>query len=372
VRAPRASVHVLRGIGEERRIAASAEPAHLDVAMTCRAARLARSPALIALLLFSLLLGALPAEGEPARKTVRLGFLGSQSRGAPEAQPTLDALREGLRELGYVEGQNLVIEYRWADAKIERFAALANDLVRLHVDLIVAPTTPAARAAQQATRTIPIVAPVMGDPVADGLVASLTRPGGNVTGLTFLGPELVPKRLEIFKQALPGISRVAILWHPGVFAERTADEMMTAVEAAARTLKVELQRVAVTSPEELDAAFVTMAKGRADGVLVFPSTMLFNARRRIGELAVKHRLPSMSNAREFVELGGLIAYGASVTDLFRRGATYVDKILKGAKPADLPVEQPTKFELSINLKTAKALGVTIPQSVLLRADHVVE
>jgi ABC-type uncharacterized transport system substrate-binding protein len=234
----------------------------------------------------------------------------------------------------------------------------------------VAQGTPAARAAQQATTTIPIVTPVMGDPVGDGLVASLARPGGNITGLTFLGPELVAKRLELLKEALPSVSRVAALWHRGAYAERTTSAMVQETEAAARTLGVHLQLVDVRGPDEFERAFSTMTSARADALLVFPSAMLFNERRRLVDLAARHRLPAMYQLREFVELGGLMAYGASITDLIRRSATHVDKILKGAKPADLPVEQPTKFELVINLKTAEALGLTIPPSHLFQADEV--
>ena len=312
------------------------------------------------------------AEGQQPAKGARIGYLVTGSLESPETRALLDAFREGLRERGYVEGQNIVIEYRAADGKLERGPALATELARLKVDLILALNTPAARAVQQATTTIPIVVPVIGDPVGDGLVTSLTRPGGNVTGLTYLGPELVPKRLELLKQALPKVSRVAALWHRGAFSERTTRDMLKATEAAARTLGVQLQLVEVRGPNELDPAFSTMIIERADALLVFPSTMLFNERKRIVDLAAKHRLPSMAMAKEFVELGGLIAYGASITDLIRRSATYVDKILKGAQPGDLPVEQPTKFELTINLKTAKALGLTIPASVLLQADRIIE
>jgi len=214
--------------------------------------------------------------------------------------------------------------------------------------------------------------PVMGDPVGDGLVASLGHPSGNVTGLTFLGPELLPKRLALLKEALPTVSRVAALWHPAAYGELTMSSMMKETEAAAQALGVHLQLVAAQGPNEFDQAFSTIAAERADALIVFPSPMLFNERRRIVDLAVKHRLPSMSMARELVELGGLMSYGASIPDLVRRAAAYVDNILKGAKPADLPVQQPTKFELVINLKTAKALGLTIPQSILLRADEVIE
>ncbi len=326
---------------------------------------------LAVVLTLSLILAPLAA-AQQAAKIARIGFLATGSLGSPETQATFDAFRQGLRERGYVEGQNILIEYRAADGKIERFPGLATELARLKVDVILAANTPAARAVQQATTTIPIVVPVIGDPVGDGLVASLARPGGNITGLTFLGPELVPKRLELLKQALPKVSRVAALWHRDAFSERTTRDMLKATEAAARTLGVQLQLVEVRGPNEFDRAFSTMISERADALIVFPSTMLFNERKRIVDLAAKHRLPSMSQAREFVELGGLIAYGASITDLFRRAATYVDKILKGAKPADLPVEQPTKFELVINLKTAKALSLTIPQSVLGRADQVIE
>jgi len=246
------------------------------------------------------------------------------------------------------------------------------ELARLKVDLIVAGATPAARAAQQATTTIPIVASAMGDPVGDGLVASLARPGGNITGTTFLGPQLVPKRLELLKEALPKVTRVAALLHPGAFGERTMRDMVKDTEAAGRTLGVQFQLVEVRGPDEFDRAFSTMARQHADVLIVFDSVMLFRERSRIVALATKSRLPSMFNNRESVELGGLLSYGVSLTDLNRRAATYVDKILKGAKPGDLPVEQPTKFELVINLKTAKALGLTIPPPLLGRADQVIE
>jgi ABC-type uncharacterized transport system substrate-binding protein len=305
-------------------------------------------------------------------KVPRIGYLVTGSLESRDALLTLDGLRQGLHERGYVEGQNIALEVRAADGKIERFPALASELVRLKVDVIVASNTPAARAVQQATTTIPIVVPVMGDPVGDGLVASLARPGGNITGLTFLGPELVPKRLALLKQALPSASRVAALWHPGAYGERTMSDMMKEAEAAARTLSVQLSLVAVPGPDELDRAFSTIGAERVDALIVFPSPMLFLERRRIVDLAAKHRLPSMAMGREFVELGGLMSYGANITDLSRRSATYVDKILKGAKPADLPVEQPTKFELLVNLKTARELGLSIPREFLLLADEVIE
>jgi len=303
---------------------------------------------------------------------VRLGYLMTGSPDSYEATAVRDSFRQGLRELGYVEGTDILVEYRTADNNMERSPDLARELVLLKVDVIVAPNTPAARAAPQATTTIPIVVPIMGDPVGDGRVSSLARSGGNITGLTFLGPELLPKRLALLKDALPKVSNVAALWHPSAYGERTISNMVKETEAAAQDLGVRLQFVAVHGPDELDRAFSTIATERADALIVFPSAMLFNERRRIVDLAPRYRLPSTSMARELVELGGLMSYGASITDLQRRAAAYVDKIIKGAKPADLPVEQPTKFELVINLKTAKALGLTIPQSILLRADEVIE
>ena len=308
------------------------------------------------------------ADAQQPPKVARIGFLASGSLGSSG----LDALRQGLRERGYVEGQNILIEYRAADGKIDRLPALATELARLRLDVIVAGATPAARAVQHVTTTIPIVAVAMGDPVRDGLVASLARPGGNITGSTFLGPELVPKRLELLKEALPKASRIAVLWHPGAYGERTMKEMLQETEVAARKLGMQFRLVAVRGPDEFDRAFSTMIREHADAVFVFPSPMLFGERKRLVALAEKHRLPAMFNARESVELGGLIAYGASISDLSRRAVAYVDKILKGAKPADLPIEQPTQFELLINLKTAKTLGITIPQSLLLRADELIQ
>jgi putative ABC transport system substrate-binding protein len=323
-------------------------------------------------LLVSLALGLLAAPfavtGQQPAKVARIGYLVTGALESPETRVALDAFRQGLRERGWVEGQNIIIEYREAHAKIERFLELATELVHLKVDLIVAANTPAARATQRVTTTIPIVVPAMGDPVGDGLVASLARPGGNVTGLTFLGPELIPKRLELLKETLPTTSRVAALWHRGAYGEG----MLKETEAAARTLGLQLQLVGVQGPDEFERAFTTMAREHPDALIVLPSPMLFVERRRLVDLAAKHRLPAIYNAREFVELGGLMAYGASINDLFRRVATHVDKILKGAKPADLPVEQPMKFELVINLKTAKALGLTIPPLLLFRADEVLE
>jgi ABC-type uncharacterized transport system substrate-binding protein len=314
----------------------------------------------------------LAARAQQAAKVPRIGYLVTGSLETPDGRVFVDAFRQGLRERGYVEGQTIVIEYRSADGKFERLPQLANELASLKPDLIIAPNTPAARAVQRATSSIPIVVPIMGDPVEDGLVASLARPGGNITGLTFLGPELVTKRLGLLKQALPNASRVAALWHPGAYGERTIRDMLQATDAAARTLAIELQLVEVRGADEFDRAFGAMVGNRTDALIVFPSPMLFLERKRIVDLATKHRLPSIAQAREFAELGGLMAYGASIADLMRRSATYVDKILKGASPAELPVEQPTKFEFVINFKTAKALGLTISESFQLLADEVIE
>jgi putative ABC transport system substrate-binding protein len=283
-----------------------------------------------------------------------------------------EAFRQGLRDLGYVEGRNLVIEYRDAEGKSERLPALAAELVALKVDVIFAPTTATALAAKQATRTLPIVFAVVADPVTSGFVTSLARPGGNVTGLSFLAPELVGKRLELLKQAIPGVTQVAVLWQPGGLGERTEKDQLKGAEVAARALGVRVQFVEARGPADIDRAFSDMTRARAGALTVLTGAMLFTERRRLVDPAAKNRLPAVYPWREGVDAGGLMSYGPNVADLFRRAATYVDKILKGAKPADLPVEQPTKFELVINLKTAKALGLTIPPSVLGRADEVIQ
>ncbi len=317
----------------------------------------------------ALLAAPLAAEAQQAAKVARIGFLAGNLAGNP---PTREAFRQGLRDLGYVEGRNVVIEYRDAEGKLERLPALAAELVALKVDVIVAPGTPAALAAKQATRTLPIVFPVAVDPVQSGLVTSLARPGGNVTGLSALIPELVGKCLEQLKQAVPGVSRVAVLWQPGGIDERTEKGRMKRAEVAGRALGVRLQFVEARDPADFDRAFSDMTRARAGALTVLTSVMFVNERRRLADLAAKTRLPAVYAQREFVDAGGLMSYGPNVADLFRRAATYVDKILKGARPADLPVEQPTKFELVINLKTAKALGLTIPRSLLVRADEIIQ
>ena len=312
------------------------------------------------------------AEAQQPPKIARVGYLMNGAPGSPEARAFLDAFRQGLRERGYVEGQNILIEYRAADGKIERLPGLASELARLNLDVIVAGATPAARAAKQATGTIPIVAVSVGDPVGDELVASLGSPGGNVTGNTFLGPELVAKRLQLFRDAVPDFSRLAAIWHPGAYGERTMQSFLKETEATARKLGIELQLVQALYAAEFENAFSAMVRWNADALIVLPSPMLFAEHRRIVELAAKNRLPAMYQAREFVDAGGLMSYGANLAYLNRRAASYVDKILKGTKPADLPVEQPTKFEFVINLKAAKQIGLTIPPNVLARADKVIK
>jgi putative ABC transport system substrate-binding protein len=316
-----------------------------------------------------LALGAAPfaAEAQQAVKIARIGYLTSSL-----GDDLLEAFRQGLRDLGYVEGRNLVIEYREAEGKPERYPALAAELVALKVDVIVAPITSAARAAKQVIETIPIVFAVSADPVTDGLVTSLARPGGNATGLSILAPELVGKRLELLTQVVPGVSRVAVLRLPGALGERTDASMLNEAEAAARALGVRLQLVEARGPADIDRAFSDMTGARVGALTVLPSNMFFRERRRLVDLAAKNRLPAVYSGRAVVDAGGLMSYGPNLADNYRRAATYVDKILKGAKPGDLPVEQPAKFELIINLKTAKDLGLIIPQSVLARADEVIQ
>ena len=311
----------------------------------------------------------LAVAAQPAgAKVPRIGFLALN----PGANPHLrEAFLRGLRDLGYVEGRNVVIEYRDAEGKIERLPALATELVALKVDVIVTGGgTPTALAAKQATKTLPIVFTSATDPVTDELVASLARPGGNLTGLSNLAPEFVGKCLEQIKETVPQVSLVAVLWQPGSAGGHT--DMLKAAERAARPLGVRLQIVEARGPADFDRAFSDMTRARAGALAVLGSAIFNSERRRLVDLAAKHRLPTVYTSRDFVDAGGLMTYGPSLADSFRRAAAYVDKILKGTKPGDLPVEQPTKFELMINLRTAKALGLTIPPSLLLRADQVIE
>jgi putative ABC transport system substrate-binding protein len=312
----------------------------------------------------------LAAEAQQAAKIARIGYLTGNLAAHPRGS---EAFLQGLRDLGYVEGRNVVIEYRDAEGKSERLPALAAELVALKVDVIVAAGgTPGALAAKQATRTLPIVFIGAADPVTSGLVTSLARPGGNVTGLSVLAPELVGKCLELLTQAVPRVTRVAVLWQPGAAGERTEKDLLKEADVAARALGVRPQFVEARGPADFDRAFSDMTRARAGALTVLPSNMFIGERRRLVDLAAKNRLPAVYGSREYVDAGGLMSYGPNLADLLRRAATYVDKILKGAKPADLPVEQPTKFELVINLKAAKALGLTIPPSLLGRADEIIQ
>jgi putative ABC transport system substrate-binding protein len=316
-----------------------------------------------------LLAAPLGGEAQQSAKMPRVGYLSPGSPSDPARLRRFDAFRQGLRELGYVEGQSIALEPRWAEGKYERYAALATDLVRLKVDVIVVVGGAATRAAQQATGAIPIVMSVVNDPVGGGLVPSLARPGGNVTGLTIMTSDLVGKQLGLLKEMLPRVSQVTLLGNranPG-----TAPQLREA-EDAAQALGVRLRILEARVPREIDNAFAAMTRERPGALLTLDDAIFTNQVRQIAELAAKLRLPAIYGTREYTEAGGLIAYGANRLELERRAATYVDKILKGAKPADLPVEQPTKFELVINLKTAKALGLTIPQSLLQRADELIQ
>jgi ABC-type uncharacterized transport system substrate-binding protein len=305
----------------------------------------------------------LAGEAQQPAKVSHIGYLSPHSAGADSAHS--EAFRQGLRALGYVEGQNAVIEARYADGRFERLPDLAAEIVRLKVDVIVAAPTPAVRAAQQVTRTIPIVMAFSGDPVGAGLVAGLARPGGNITGLSATVAEMAAKRVEFLKAIVPEMSRVAFLSNAA-----TVRQAVSGTEAAGRALGVQVTTVLVRDTGELEPAFSTVKKAHVSGLIV--DLTLQEHSRQIADLALKSRLPTASGPREFVEAGGLMAYGPHFPDLFRRAATYVDKILKGAKPGDLPIEQPSKFDLVINLKTAKALGLTIPPSLLARADQVIE
>jgi len=307
-----------------------------------------------------------PAEAQQRTKTPRIGLLTTLSAAA--LSDWIEAFRQGLHELGYVEGQNLAIDYRYGDLKRDRLLDLSADLIRLKVDIIVTVGSGGTRAAKAATSTIPIVMASDDDPVGNGFVASLARPGGNVTGLSTLAPEISGKRLEILKEVIPRLSRVAVFGsstYPGF------SQVLAETETAAKVLKVKLQYQDILERKDIDAAFRAATKNHVDATLIIAGAALIAYRTQIVELAIKNRLPATYFSVEFVDAGGLMSYGPNRPDLFRRAATYVDKILKGAKPADLPVEQPRKFELIINLNTAKQIGLTIPPSVLARADKVI-
>jgi putative tryptophan/tyrosine transport system substrate-binding protein len=317
----------------------------------------------------ALLAAPLGANPQRTAKVARIGYLASN----PTATLHLrEAFLQGLRDLGYVEGRNIVIEYRDAEGQLDRLPALATELAALKVDVVVASGTLAALAAKQATRSLPIVFSPAADPVQSGLVTSLARPGGNITGVSLLYSELIGKSLEQLKLAIPGVSRVAVLRQPCAFGERAEKNMLKGAEVAGRELAMQLQFVEARGPADFERTFSDVTSARASALIVLSSNMLVSERIRLVDMVARNRLPTMYNVREYVDAGGLMAYGPNLADLRRRAATYVDKILKGAKPGDLPVEQPKKFDLIVNLKTAKVLGITIPQSVLVRADEVIQ
>ncbi len=306
-----------------------------------------------------------------AQQKGKLPRVGVLSPGAVDTPGAL-GFYSGLRELGYTEGSNIMIVRRYGDWNSDRFQLLAAELVRLNVDVILVVSTSPAHAAKQATSLIPIVVGGMADPVGDELIATLSHPGGNITGTSFLGPELIGKRFELLKQTISGISRIGALWHPSAYGKRTMEGLVKETEAAAQALKLELQLVPAKGPGDLDGAFAAMTREGVDAVILLPSPMLFVEHKRIVDLAFRNRLPTMYAAREFVEDGGLMSYGANQPELFRRAAMLVDKILKGARPTDLPVEQPTRLEFAFNLKAAKELRLAIPPEILVLADVLIE
>ena len=324
-------------------------------------------------LVLALIVGALAAPvasfAQQPAKIARVGFL---YPGFPDGVGSvgLRALRDGLHELGYVEGKNLQLELRWGEGKIERLPALATELVQLKVDVIVAATSPSVVAARQATRTIPIVMPTSSDPAGDGLVASLAHPGGNNTGLSIMSPELGEKRIQMLKELFPRVSHpMAVLWNPDYVGMRARFEQ---ARVAAPAVGLTVRSVEVRDTRELDAAFEAITREHPEALLLLVDPFTFSQRSRIVEFAAEQRIPAMYETSDFVDAGGLISYGPILSDQYRRAALYVDKILRGAKPADLPIEQPTKFELAINMRAAKALGIKFPESILLRADKVIE
>jgi putative ABC transport system substrate-binding protein len=310
-------------------------------------------------------LGAADLAAQQPAKPFRIGFLHPGT--APNS--SADVFRSTLQELGYVEGRDVTIEFRWAEGRMDRLSPLAAELVALKVDVIVVGTTPAIKAAAEKTKTIPIVMTVVADPVADGLVQSLGRPGGNVTGLTIISPELSGKRIELLKEAVPRVGRLAVLWNPANPTHATA---LRESEATAKALGLQTLPVPVQAPADVDGAFATLTRERATAIFVLDDAVLFIERERISKLALKNRLPLVSGISGYADAGGLMTYGARQTDLYNRAAVFVDRILKGAKPANLPIERPSSFELVLNLKTAKSLGLAISDSVLWRADRLIE
>ena len=323
----------------------------------------------IVLTLSLLALGApLATEAQAPPKEPRVGYLSIGSASDPRRVAIYEAFRQSLRDRGYIENRNISIESRFAEGNYDQLPGLAAELVRRRVDVIAAYSTPAAKAALGATKSIPIVMSGVVDPVASGLVVGLARPGGNATGLSLMAPEIVGKQMQLLKELIPSVSRIAVLWNP---TNPSGAPQLQEAEVAARALKVQLQPLEARSGNDLDKAFAAMTRVRADGMIVVVDGVFIDSRIRLARLAEKAHLPAVYGLREHVEVGGLMFYGASPVDQARRAATLVDKILKGAKPGDLPVEQPTEFELVINLKTARALGLSVPQSVLVRADEII-
>ena len=339
------------------------EKTHEKKILWTRAWRLPLTLSLVGAMLFALCSF---AEAQQPAKAPRIGYV--TSFGAPAGRG-VSAFLQGLRDLGYVEGKNIIIEYRNAEGKIERYSDLVADLVGLKVDVIFTSSTPGALAAKNATKTIPIVFTNVGDPVANGLVASLARPGGNITGLSTLAPELSGKGLELLKETIPTLSRVAVVWNPDNPGKTSS---FKETEVAAQALRLQLQSLEVRGPNDVEPAFQAAKKERAGALIVLRDVVVSSQITRILELALKNHMPAIYGDRGFVDAGGLMSYGPNIDDLFRRAATYVDKILKGTKPADLPIERPSKFELVINLKTAKQIGLTIPPNLLARADKVIK
>jgi putative tryptophan/tyrosine transport system substrate-binding protein len=320
--------------------------------------------------LLLLLAASLVAAADQPRETVpRVGYLSPGSPSDPVRLRRFEAFRQGLRELGYVEGQNVAIEPRWAEGNYDRYPALAADLVREKTNVIVAVGGAATQAAQRATRTIPIVMSVVLDPVGSRLVASLARPEGNTTGLSLMAPDIVGKQLQVLREVVPSVSRVAVLWNP---ANPGSAPQLREVEATGRALRMQLQVLQARVPQEIDSAFAAMTRERAGAVVILADAIYTNQRKQIAELCMRRRLPSVYGVSGYAEAGGLMDYSVDSVDLEGRAALYVGKILKGAKPADLPIEQPRKFEFVINLKTAKAIGLTVPPLVMQRADRVIE
>ena len=325
-----------------------------------------RSIGLISTLVLGLLATPLTAEAQQAGKVYRVGVL--RFRGSPD-HPNIQAFRQGLRDLGWVEGQNITLEYRWAKGRRDRLPVLAAELVRLKVDVIVVSGNRSIRVVKKATSTIPIVVAHTGDLIGPGHAASLARPGGNITGLVTMSPDLSTKRLELLKEAVPKVSRVAVLWNA---ANRGKLREFKYTQTAANALRLQLQSVEVRRPDDLEHAFSAIKRERADALLLLPEGLVNSRATRIADFTLKNRLPAIHQVLSFADAGGLMVYGPNDRDLYRRAATYVDKILKGAKPSDLPIERPTKFNLVVNLKTAKQLGITIPPEMLFRADKVIK